>query len=327
VVTLPALCDLLIQMTCRPARSLLIRMPLLLVALCALSFPAAGAEAVEPAGRFFFSGDGVIDLYNAHFDEHLTVRYRDADGHYDPAALARIEHFFRSRADGKSGPLSLRLIELVDFVQDRYRPLRLTLVSGYRSPELNQTLRSAGHRVAQASLHTEGLAADLQPDGVDLRRLWLDLRALAVGGVGLYQADGFLHVDTGAPRFWEPSTSGVEKNLSADNARLFARTDFDRYADLAGALVRLHAVTALPLRVDRRARIGDRQLIIATVGEGIAADGDCLVIREPAERYEFKVATALSPPAQRLPIRLHTCAPRIGATPREILTNPVEGLR
>jgi uncharacterized protein YcbK (DUF882 family) len=313
-------------MTWRPPRSLASVVALLaLIAQCALAPPAAGDDAAAP--RFFFSGDGAIDLYNAHFDEHLTVRYRDVDGHYDPAALVLIERFFRSRSDGKSGPLSLRLVELIDFVQDRYRPSRLTLVSGYRSPELNRSLRSAGHRVAQASLHTEGLAADLHPDGIDLHSLWLELRTQAVGGVGLYQTEGFIHIDTGVPRFWEASTSGVEKNLSAGNARVFARTDFDRYADLDGALVRLHAVTALPLRVARTARIGDRELSLAPAGGGIAADGDCFVISEPAERYEFRVATALSPPAQRLPIRLHTCAPRIGATPREIVTNPVEALR
>ena len=269
----------------------------------------------------------MLDLSNAHFDEHLTVRYRDGEGRYDPQALATIDRFFRSRSDGKSGPISLRLIELIDFVQDRYRPTRLTLVSGYRSPELNQALRSGGRRVAQASLHTEGLAADLQPAGLDLRRLWLQLRTLELGGVGLYQADGFIHVDTGRPRFWEAATSGVEKNLSAENARLFARTDFDRYADLDGAVVRVHAVTALPIRIRRTARIGDREITIAPAGSGIAADGDCYVIAEPADRYAFTVTSTLTPPTRRTPIRLQTCAPRIGATPAEIVTNPVERLR
>ena len=175
-------------MTWRPPRSPASLVALLaLIARCVLASPAAGDDTA-PAPRFFFSGDGVIDLYNAHFDEHLTVRYRDVDGHYDPAELARVERFFRSRSDGKSGPLSLRLVELIDFVQDRYRPSRLTLVSGYRSPELNQSLRGAGHRVAQASLHTEGLAADLHPDGIDLHSLWLELRTQAVGGVEIGRA-------------------------------------------------------------------------------------------------------------------------------------------
>lgn len=282
--------------------------------------------ATDPRGRFFFSGDGALELDNAHFNERLTVRYRDADGRYDPDALRQIDRFFRSRSDGASAPVSLRLIELIDFVQDRYQPRRLTLVSGYRSPTLNATLRSAGRRVAQSSLHTEGLAADLQPAGVDLRRLWLQLRELQLGGVGLYEQDGFVHLDAGQPRFWEAATSGVEKNVSADNARVFARTDFDRYTDLAGAVIRLHAVTALPIRIQRTARIGDRQLTIAPVAENIAVERDCYVLREPAERYAFTVTSAASPPLQRAPLRLRTCTPRIGATPKEILTNPVERL-
>ena len=286
-----------------------------------------GAASAQPPARFYFSGDGTIDLYNAHFGEHLVVRYRSDDGQYDPDALARINRFFRSRNDGKSAPVSLRLIELIAFVQDRYRPERLTLVSGYRSPEFNQALRAGGRRVAQASLHTEGLAADLQPQGLDLRRLWLELRPLELGGAGLYEADGFIHLDTGRPRFWEAATSGVEKNLSAGNARVFARTDFDRYGDLQNAVVRLHDVTELPIRVDRTARIGNQTLRIVPDGSELAVDGDCWVIRTAVDRYAFRVATPLAPPVQRAPIRLRTCAPRVGATPREILTNPVELLR
>ena len=43
---------------------------------------------------------------NAHFAETaLDVRYRDADGRYDEAAMATIARFFRSRTDGRSsGP-------------------------------------------------------------------------------------------------------------------------------------------------------------------------------------------------------------------------------
>ena len=294
----------------------------LVVAVLAVSSLAGAA----PSSRFFFSGDGALDLYNAHSTEHLAVRYRDAGGHYDSAALGQIEQFFRSRSDGQRGPISLRLIELIDFVQDRFRPRRLTLVSAYRSPDFNQALRSSGHRVAQASLHTEGMAADLQPAGIDLRRLWLQLRGLQTGGVGLYQADGFIHLDTGPPRFWEAATSGVEKNLSADNARLFARTDFDRYDDLRGATIRLHAVTALPISIERNAYLGDRPLPIAPATADWSTDGECYVINDAADQYTFVISGSATPFSERLPIRLRTCAPRIGATPETILSNSVQRL-
>lgn len=294
------------------------------IAIAVLS-TALPAWAESPA-RFYFSGDGMIRLEHAHREETLVVRYRRADGAYDWEAIARLEHFFRSRADGRSGAVSLRLIELLDYIEDRHRPERLTLVSGYRSPEFNAALRADGRRVAQASLHTEGLAADVQFTGLDPRRLWNRLRRAKVGGVGLYPADGFLHLDTGRPRFWEAVTSGVDQNPAKGNARLFARTDFDRYATLDGAVVRLHSVTALPIRVRRTAQLAGHALALAPGDAAVQLDGDCWLIDQPAERYEFTVTTPLPPPAARAPIRLEICAPRIGATPTEINANPVERL-
>lgn len=284
----------------------------------------AAAAAAEPP-RFYFSGDGTLALDHAHFaGETLRVRYRDADGRYDHAALARVEHFFRSREDGAQGPMSLRLLELLDYVEDRYHPTRLTLVSGYRSPEFNRTLRGKGRQVAQASLHTEGMAADVHPAGVKLRPLWNQLRAAQVGGVGLYQGEGFLHLDTGRARFWEAATSGVAQNAAQENARLFARTDFDRYDSLAGAVLSLHSVTALPIGVRRTARLdGDP---VALTAPGARDEGECWVFTEAAARYELVVETAIAAPSARTPLVLETCAPRAGATPRQITTNAVQRL-
>jgi uncharacterized protein YcbK (DUF882 family) len=277
--------------------------------------------------RFYFAGDGHLRMGNAHFAETLDVQYRAADGRYDDAALAAIARFFRSRSDGRSGPMSLRLIELLDYVEDHYRPRRLVLVSGYRSPDFNQALRAEGRRVAQASMHTEGMAADVQPIGLKLRPLWNTLRREELGGVGLYQKEGFVHLDTGKPRFWEAATSKVEQNLAAENARLFARTDFDRYDSLDGAVISLHSVTALPIAIRREARVGGEAITVAPRDPAVRADGDCWIFAEPADRYELVVNAPLLAPADRRPIVLDTCAPRIGATPPQVLTNPIMRLR
>lgn len=287
---------------------------------------AAPRPAAAQTARFYFSGDGRLELAHAHFDERLNVRYRDADGRYDPEAIAAIERFFRSRSDGAQGRVSLRLIELIAFAGRRARAGRLTLVSGYRSPELNAALRGDGRRVAQASLHTEGLAADVAFAGVDLGRLWRDLRDLRVGGVGLYRADGFLHLDTGQPRFWEPATSAVDRNLSADNARLFARTDFDRYAGLEGAVVSLHSLTALPVAVHRRAMLGEAAVDLVPLDAGTELAGECWRFEDEAEAYRLAVTSAVSPPAERAPLRLRLCATGGSDRDREILSNPVERL-
>src|SRR5207253_8748681 len=81
--------------------------------------------------------------------------------------------------------------------------------------------------------------------------LWMKVRALDCCGAGYYAKEGFLHIDVGQPRFWEPSTSRVEENLSAGHARLFGRTEFDRYAKGEEIVVALHAMTVRPVRVGR----------------------------------------------------------------------------
>jgi uncharacterized protein YcbK (DUF882 family) len=291
-----------------------------LVVVLLAAMPALAQE------RFYFGGDGTLRMSNAHFPETLDVRYRDADGRYDEEAMARIARFFRSRTDGRSGPMSLRLIELLDYVEDHYQPRRLVLVSGYRSPEFNQALRASGRRVAQASMHTEGMAADVQPVGLDLRRLWDQLRREQLGGVGLYQSEGFVHLDTGKPRFWEAATSKVEQNLAKENARLFARTDFDRYDSLEGAIISLHSVTALPIAVRAQATVGDTTIAVATRKPAVRRDGDCWIFADAADRYDLPGTSATPAPARRQPITLDTCPPRIGATPAEIVTNPIERL-
>jgi uncharacterized protein YcbK (DUF882 family) len=298
----------------------------------------APARSRPPApARFFFAGNGHLRLGHAYFDTTLDVRYRRADGTYDPAALEAIRHFFRSREDGREAPISLRLIELLAYIQDRFHPRQMTLVSGYRSPEFNADLRAAGQKAAQASLHTEGLAADIAFAGVDLRRLWLQLREARTGGVGYYRHGNFLHIDTGRPRFWEETTSRVDENLAAGNARVFLRTDFDRYASLVGATLYLHSVTTFPVYIASQARLVGPQGTFRVdlrpaAGEAAAADtpANCFASPAYAEEYAVRV-TAVTESSEaptsseaRSHVVMLTCAPRVEQTPPEIESNPIE---
>jgi uncharacterized protein YcbK (DUF882 family) len=267
-------------------------------------------------------------LQHAHFNTTLDVRYRTADGSYDPAALAQIRSFFRSRDDGRQGPISLRLVELLAYVQTRYHPRDMLLISGYRSPDFNAALRAAGGAQAQTSLHTQGLAADVALPGLDLKRTWLALRALQAGGVGYYRSGNFLHIDSGPPRFWEESTSRVKENLSADNARMFLRTDFDRYATLEGASLDLYSITTFPVLIAPEAELSGSttaRLSIEPV-EGAAVDSrdGCFAITAPAEAYRFRVRAGNPSPPGRTTLHLHTCEPRVGKTPAELVSNPIE---
>src|SRR5213079_3078563 len=80
----------------------------------------SGAWAA-PLQRFFVMGDGTLAVVNAHTGERAEVRYRRADGTYDQAALARIRRAFRSSGDDGEGRASLRLIEVLSWVQKTSR--------------------------------------------------------------------------------------------------------------------------------------------------------------------------------------------------------------
>lgn len=278
--------------------------------LVAMLVPGGAARAATP--RFFLAGDGTLAVVNLHTDERADVRYRRADGTYDDDAFASLRHVFRSRGDGKTGPLTPRFVELLGhlYADTGRRPLRI--LSGYRSPAYNAAIRAGGAKAASASLHTEGMAADIAFPASELRPLWLRIRALGCCGAGYYAENGFLHVDVGEPRFWEPATSGVEKNLSAENARLFARTDFDLYDAGDRQIVRLHALTLPPVRFHTAIEPGGR----ITAPEP-SADG--CVEADAATRLVIEGV----PPGERVRLALVPCEPRPGRTPERIRTNPV----
>jgi len=304
------------------------------------------AAPSAPVPRFFLGGDGVLEIENAHTREKVMVRYRDASGSYSQDALNKLDALFRSRGDDARTRVSLRLVELIDHLEDQERPKPLMLVSGYRSEGYNSALIARGGQAARTSMHSEGLAADLRFTGVDHRALWLRLRDLECCGAGYYKKSGFLHVDTGRPRFWEETTSKVGENLSKGNARVIARTDYDRYGDLVGLETTLHAISLHPLRVSRRATLvaldGGAELAglsLVAPGRETGAD-DCIVVDgENAGAREVLRVTSVEPRGSGTPdapverkedvvlrarVVLTTCEPRLEATPERIESNPLE---
>lgn len=305
-------------------------------ALAAMVLAAVAAACTTPAaaaaaGRFFLSGDGKLALANAHSGERIAVRYRLPSGTYDPEALASIRHFFRSRGDDREGPVSLRLVELLDYLADSTGAAEIVLLSGYRSPAYNAELRREGVAAAEASLHTEGLAADITLAGIDLEALWLRVRRLGCCGAGFYRRGGFVHVDVGPARFWEAATAHVDRHLSAGNARIFARTDFDRYREGERPLVRLHAQT-VPLRLSAHARLGRRGPTVTLVpldGDAIRADG-CIDVGAPGKPHRFRLGElpriwprGARPGQRAVELVLETCRPRPARTPAEIAANAI----
>jgi hypothetical protein len=223
---------------------------------------------------------------------------------------------FASNGGGDEIDIPLRLVEMLSAVQGMSKRRELVLVSGYRSPTYNKDLKAKGRKVAGGSMHTEGLAADLAFPRDVLRGLWLDVRQLDCCGAGYYAKEGFLHVDVGKSRFWEAATSRVDENLSAGNARVFARTEFDRYERGETIIVTLHGITVPPVRIAREARVGERVVAL----EGGAGSEQCVEVDGPA--VQLRVIGGA--PIERVPLTLRTCEPRPERTPESVETNAVE---
>jgi uncharacterized protein YcbK (DUF882 family) len=276
-----------------------------------LALAASTPLAAEP--RFFIAGTGTLSIENAHTKEHVTVHYRRPDNTYDPVALARLARLFRSRGDGAVHDPVLRLVEVLSNVQHLAGADHLVLLSGYRSPDYNKTLKGA----ASASMHTEGLAADiaLAKAKLPLETVWHRVRALDCCGAGFYGKDAFMHLDVGRPRFWEKATSRVDENLAAGNVRLFARTEYDRYTPGERIVVSVHSLTVPPVRIARDARLGPTPVHL----EGSGA-GDCVELTTTGATLAVPAAPALG---ERSRLTLTTCEPRPERTPETIDTNPI----
>lgn len=147
-------------------------------------------------------GDGVIILKNLHLGETLTIKYRDEKGRYNQNALTQVETLLRCRKTHEVHNISIGLLEIVDQIQDHFHAKEVHVISGYRSPNLNNQLRATGHKVAKHSLHMEGEAMDIRiPNQKTLivRNYALSLKR---GGVGYYPYNQFVHVDVGNIRKW-----------------------------------------------------------------------------------------------------------------------------
>lgn len=151
---------------------------------------------------FKYSGDGILGMHDIQTHEFFNVIYKDTQGRYDEEALAIIDHIFRCHGKQEEFPISLKLIELIDHIQDHYGAKEVKVISGYRSPEHNARLRRRSRRVARESLHMEGMAADIEIPGVSPRKLSKFARSLNAGGVGYYNRRAFVHIDVGPIRHW-----------------------------------------------------------------------------------------------------------------------------
>lgn len=143
-----------------------------------------------------------LSFVHTHTGETLSCVYYQAGG-YDPATLARVNHFLRDFRTGDIHTIDPGVLDILFAVRSRAdRDDPFHVISGYRSPATNAYLRGHSSGVAKHSLHMEGRAIDVRLPGFPTRRLRDIGLAMQRGGVGYYPASDFVHLDTGRVRAW-----------------------------------------------------------------------------------------------------------------------------
>ncbi|MGD2270741.1 MAG: DUF882 domain-containing protein [Desulfobacterales bacterium] len=143
-----------------------------------------------------------LSFYNTHTRESLeTCYFRRGD--YCPEALVRINYILRDHRTSKVKPIDTRLLDLLHGLSVSLQSQSpFHVISGYRSPRTNASLRRKSKGVAAFSLHMQGKAIDIRLPRCPVKKLRRAAVNLQRGGVGYYPRLNFVHVDVGRVRYW-----------------------------------------------------------------------------------------------------------------------------
>ena len=146
-------------------------------------------------------------LVQTHTDERVFLDERT------PTA-ERFSALLSDRVTGEAHEFDPKLLDLLRALAKKHAgkgPVRIELVSGYRSAKLNEMMRKKGRHVASHSQHSLGHAVDFrivlpgEEKGIAPHVLEREIRELGwSGGVGTYpsKSDWFVHADVGPNRRW-----------------------------------------------------------------------------------------------------------------------------
>jgi uncharacterized protein YcbK (DUF882 family) len=285
------------------------------------------SAAAEEIPRFLHSGDGHLRLTNPKSGASFSGDYRSGTTQYDPAALVSIRKIFNAPTDEPLADLSLRLIEFLDYLEDRLRPgARIEIYSGWRSPAYNTRLRDNGALAATASLHQYGMAADIKIQGVPSYRVWNFVRKLGFGGAGYYH-DDTVHVDVGPARSWDETNSGVGTDISKDNKLIALVTDFDAYQPGETMVLRFTRMTAFPIGVnpefvlERELVVGAHEsMTVFTPTFAVAGTAPCLAFNTIGDMMNIRYTLPAALPPGRYTIQASFCDKSWEAMPAQVVT-------
>ncbi|WP_189388679.1 DUF882 domain-containing protein [Bacterioplanes sanyensis] len=148
------------------------------------------------------AGERTLRLYNIHTGEFLNTTFW-ADGQYIDDELQNLDLLVRDHRANEAIAMQRELYQRLYDLQQLFNASEpMYVISGYRAPSTNHSMRQASNGVAEGSLHMQGKAIDIRIPGVSHRHLHKAALAMQAGGVGYYPSDGFVHIDTGRVRRW-----------------------------------------------------------------------------------------------------------------------------
>lgn len=144
-----------------------------------------------------------LSLLNTHTGDRVKQIVYWEKGSYLPEALQDINYILRDHRTDEVHSIDPITLDLMAALSRKFHANRpFEIISGYRSPQTNASLRKSSKGVAKNSYHMQGMAVDLRLPGVSLRTLRKAALDLRMGGVGYYPKSNFVHVDSGAVRSW-----------------------------------------------------------------------------------------------------------------------------
>jgi uncharacterized protein YcbK (DUF882 family) len=159
---------------------------------------ASGATCVWPPPNWQkggFPSRRWVKIISVSTGERFSDLYADK-GQYSIEALKRFSWTCRDHQANESKLMDPRLMDLLFVLHWKYCKDEIQIVSGYRSgtttPQIERPILDEQHRQARA--------LDIRLPGLDNEVVVKDLENYLYGGVSLFPALNFLHVDMGPLR-------------------------------------------------------------------------------------------------------------------------------
>lgn len=277
---------------------------------------------------FFLSGDGC--LYFQGGKGSNKVCFLNKDGGLNDVGLARINKIFGAHyGDGvKAQNMSLRFLEFLSFLQGHYDRAPMKILSGFRPPKYNQSLRDKGKIAAQSSMHIEGAAADIIFPSVLSVEIFPFIKSLNCCGVGYYHGNA-IHVDTGPARYWDETTSGTESKEPQQNEKIIVQSTFDRYHAGDEVVFQLMRVTEYPVDIPVKwewVREGDGKTFPLSVQAELASPSSqgCKKVGDRVAARQLLAGLPQDIPVGKYKAKLTFCSRNSDKMPATISSNIIE---